>query len=60
MEKKDFLFDSRLIKRNLQRGIISQKDYDRFIKELPDCEGQYEEDQSFSAKSPQPQDQENK
>ncbi len=44
MEKKDDLFDNRLIERNLIKGIINQKDYERFLKDRPDLEGKYEED----------------
>lgn len=33
---KNYRFDKRLVKRNLKKGIITQKDYDEHLKKLPD------------------------
>ncbi len=30
------LFDARNVERNIQRGIITRKDYEKFLKSLPD------------------------
>ena len=30
------LFDNRIVHRNLRRGLISQAEYDKYLKELPD------------------------
>ena len=30
------LFDLRTIERNIKRGLITRKDYERFLKSLPD------------------------
>jgi hypothetical protein len=29
-------FDVRIVERNIKRGIITRKEYDRFLKSLPD------------------------
>jgi hypothetical protein len=31
------LFDRRIVERNIKRGLIARKDYDRFLKALPDA-----------------------
>lgn len=31
------LFDVRIVERNIKRGIITRKEYDRFLKSLPDA-----------------------
>jgi hypothetical protein len=31
------LFDTRTIERNIKRGIITRKEYERFLKALPDA-----------------------
>lgn len=31
------LFDLRTIERNIKRGLITRKDYERFLKSLPDA-----------------------
>lgn len=36
-------FDIRTLDVQLQRGTISQKEYDQYLKALPDDEGNYEE-----------------
>jgi hypothetical protein len=36
-EVKDVrLFDTRTIERNIKRGLITRKEYERFLKSLPD------------------------
>ena len=36
-EVKDVrLFDTRTIERNIKRGLIARKEYERFLKSLPD------------------------
>ena len=30
------LFDNRIVQRNLRRGLISQAEYERYLRELPD------------------------
>lgn len=34
---KNMLFDIRLMERNLKNGSITQKEYQEFLKTLPDC-----------------------
>ena len=29
-------YDTRIVERNIKRGLISRKDYERFMKALPD------------------------
>lgn len=29
-------YDTRLVERNMKRGLISRKEYDKFVKTLPD------------------------
>ena len=31
------LFDLRTVERNIKRGVITRKDYERFLKSLPDA-----------------------
>jgi len=31
------LFDLRTVERNIKRGLITRKDYERFLKSLPDA-----------------------
>jgi hypothetical protein len=35
--KNDRLFDSRTIERNIRKGLITRKDYDKHLKGLPDA-----------------------
>ena len=30
-------YDARIVERNIKRGLISRKDYDKFIRSLPDA-----------------------
>lgn len=37
-EAKDArLFDLRTVERNIKRGVITRKDYERYLKSLPDA-----------------------
>ncbi len=36
-EKNDVLYDIRVLKRNLEKGAISQKEYDKFLVDLEDA-----------------------
>ncbi len=39
MKKSDeFLYDVRIAHRNVKEALITKKDYDKYIKELPDAE----------------------
>jgi hypothetical protein len=33
------LFDRRIVERNIRRGLITRKDYDKFLKSLSDASG---------------------
>jgi hypothetical protein len=33
------LFDRRIVERNIKRGLITRKDYDKFLKSLSDASG---------------------
>jgi hypothetical protein len=39
----DRTFDIRTLDFQLQRGIITKKEYDQYLKSLPDDEGNYDE-----------------
>jgi len=36
-------FDRRLVERYLQKGLFSEKEYQSYLKKLPELEGEYEE-----------------
>lgn len=36
--KEDFLYDVRIVNRNIRDGAVSRKDYDKHIESLPDME----------------------
>lgn len=38
-----FKFDLRLLERHLSHGVINDRDYQAFLRELPDMEGGFEE-----------------
>ncbi len=38
----DFLFDVRIADRHLRDGVVSKKDYDKYINSLPDMESNSE------------------
>jgi len=48
-------FDLRLIERNLKYGVVSEREYQAFLRDLPDLEGNYEETdaQEFQSKGPE-------
>ncbi len=29
--------DRRVVERNIKKGLVTRKDYDKFLKSLPDC-----------------------
>jgi hypothetical protein len=37
MQFQEWMFDKRVLQRNLRRGLISRADYDKFVKALPDA-----------------------
>lgn len=43
-DKKDFLYDSRVLLRNLEKGAISQKEYDKFMADLEDVKNNVAKD----------------
>jgi hypothetical protein len=40
MEFQDWMFDKRVFKRNIRRGIIAREDYKKFVAGLPDVTDQ--------------------
>jgi len=40
--KEDFLYDVRIVNRNIRDGAVSKKDYDKYIESLPDVEDKSE------------------
>lgn len=36
------LFDRRVVRRNIAKNLVSTKEYDRFIRDLPDLQGKCE------------------
>jgi hypothetical protein len=52
MEKKEIIYDKRLIERYLRQGRITQKDLERLLKSLPDRDGEFEEDPLSTSKGP--------
>ncbi|MBW2732886.1 MAG: hypothetical protein JRH20_10885 [Deltaproteobacteria bacterium] len=37
LEKRDFLYDSRLVERFISRGAVTRKEYDAHLAKLPDA-----------------------
>ena len=37
-KKEEIDYDVRIVERNIREGAVSKKDYDKFIKSLPDVE----------------------
>ena len=35
-EKESRLYDTRVIERNIQKGLVSRKDYEKYLKSLAD------------------------
>jgi len=49
------LFDRRIVERNIKRGLITRKDYEKFLKSLPDVADKImppEEDQAAEGAPP--------
>lgn len=42
MDPRKWLFDTRVIRRNLDRGVLTWKAYNEYLKSTPDLEGQFE------------------
>jgi len=54
MIEKDLLFDKRILDRNLEKGLVTREEYDKFVADLGDlnnaasiskveiCEGEFE------------------
>ena len=40
--KEDFLYDVRIVNRNIRDGVVSKKDYDKHLDNLPDVEANSE------------------
>jgi len=38
-EKSPYLYDLRVIQRNLEKGLISQKEYEKLLADLEDAKG---------------------
>jgi hypothetical protein len=38
-QKPESIFDKRIVERNLKRNKITQKDYEQYLKSLPDAKG---------------------
>ena len=62
MLEKDHLFDIRIIERNYKRGTITEKEYLKFVKNLPDEADKAEEiemeveEGEFTVDFPEPED----
>jgi len=42
MDPRKWLFDTRVVRRNLDRGVLTWKAYKDYLKSMPDLEGEYE------------------
>ena len=42
MIEKDLLFDKRILDRNLEKGLVTRAEYDKFVAGLDDLEGAVE------------------
>jgi hypothetical protein len=42
MDPRKWLFDKRVVRRNLDEGVLSMKAYRDHLKQAPDLEGEYE------------------
>lgn len=42
MDPRKWLFDTRVVRRNLDRGVLTWKAYKEHLKSTPDLEGEYE------------------
>ncbi len=43
MDPREWLFDKRVVRRNLDRGVLTMKAYKDYLKSTDDLEGHYEE-----------------
>ena len=43
MDPREWLFDKRVVRRNLDRGVLTMKSLREYQKTLPDLEGEFEE-----------------
>ena len=41
-KKEEFIYDVRVANRHLREGVISKKDYEKYLSELPDVEDKSE------------------
>ncbi|MEW6145285.1 MAG: hypothetical protein AB1598_09730 [Thermodesulfobacteriota bacterium] len=41
-KKEDFLYDVRVANRHIREGVITKKDYDKYLSSLPDVEDKSE------------------
>ena len=37
-KKEDFLYDERIVERHIKEGTLSKKEYEKYLKSLPDSE----------------------
>jgi len=51
-------FDTRVVERNIQKGLISRKDYDKYLKSLNDAKEKTRPAGAEPAPQPPPQDDE--
>jgi hypothetical protein len=42
MDPRKWLFDTRVVRRNLDRGVLTWKAYKDYLKSTPDLAGEYE------------------
>lgn len=42
MDPKEWLFDKRVIRRNLERGVLTRKSYNEYLKSTSNLENEYE------------------
>ncbi len=55
-EVKDVrLFDLRIVERNIKRGLITRKEYERFLKSLADTSGKVVPAETEPAPAPAPE-----
>ena len=41
-KKEEFIYDVRVTNRHIREGVITKKDYDKYLSELPDVEDKSE------------------
>lgn len=61
--KEDYLYDVRIVHRNMKEGVVSKNDYDKYLSSLPDVESNSEpliiEDETrMAGSSPEQQEEE--